>query len=107
MREIEKKMLRALSDGKTMRQANTEVDEHANIYLHGNHIATVDGIWVMVNVDALRKWPTMTTRSRLRALGVNLESVRGTLHIDKRSIYSLPGTVTIVTTQEWRDYVRS
>lgn len=42
------------------------------VYLHGNHIADVPvGGPVVVNIETLRRWPTSTTVSRLRALGVD------------------------------------
>ena len=78
MRKIEKQMNAAVANKKDFSFANTsvryapEVNSSA-IYLHGHHIATVvhyDG-GVVPNIDTFRDWPTSTTRSRLRALGVN------------------------------------
>lgn len=62
----------------------------SDVFLHGNHIATVyqDTGEIKVNLYTLRKWPSMTTRSRLRALGADLVSIKGVLHLNGKSIYS-------------------
>lgn len=76
MRKIEAQMNRAIRDGRNWASANTQVvigfQDSATVYLHGHHIATVtpDGE-VVPNRETFRDWPTATTRSRLRALGVN------------------------------------
>jgi hypothetical protein len=75
MRVIEKKMLNAIEQGRNFTLDNTHVKIDANtahVFLHGNHIASVTNGNVMVNVDTLRRYPTVTTKSRLRALGVNV-----------------------------------
>ena len=89
MRKIEKQMIeaiRSLENGDIWKSGNTEVviiDGAANIYLHGHHIATASrstwgkfNTWdrltnVEANEDTFRAWPTATTRSRLRALGID------------------------------------
>ena len=79
MRKIEKFMLAAIEHHVPWSMSNTQVTIDANVahvFLHGNHIASVlngnlDGP-VMVNIDTLRAYPTPTTKSRLRALGVNV-----------------------------------
>ena len=53
----------------------------ALVYLHGNHIATVTQGSVRVNIDTLRKYPTVTTKSRLRALGVNVCTKKGITYL--------------------------
>ena len=78
MRKIEEQMNAAVANKDDFSFANTsvryapEVNSSA-IYLHGHHIATfvhtTDSI--VPNADTFRDWPTSTTRSRLRALGVN------------------------------------
>lgn len=102
MRKIEKLMLQAIEARKQWHNANTAVwyvssSESGNphggrseIYLHGNHIADY---WhnsgeLDVDMRTLRNWPSMTTRSRLRALGAKLVSIKGTLHLDGKSIYA-------------------
>ena len=102
MRKIEKEMIMACVAMRTMRnnkgeytwtKDNTSVTNDYNgiikVFLHGNHIASfVDGM-LSVNLDTLRKWPSMTTRSRLRALGADLVSIKGKLHLDGKSIYAI------------------
>lgn len=79
MRKIEKQMLEAITARKDWTLNNTGVfivdvgnphGPRAEIYLHGNHIADY---WY--NDDALHvddrtfaRWPSVTTKSRLRAL---------------------------------------
>lgn len=97
MRKIEKEMIQAATtinrqeSSVSWSKDNTSVSGRkglVNIYLHGNHIAAfIDGM-LQVNLDTLRRWPSMTTRSRLRALGANLVSIKGTLHLDGKSIYA-------------------
>lgn len=89
MRQIEKEMLRAINERKTKTLGNTFVrfDEHWNlsaVFLHGNHIADIwHGIdLIRPNYDTLADWPTPTTKSRLRALGVNVTQSRGVIAID-------------------------
>ena len=76
MRVIEKKMIDAIEQGRNFTLANTHVKIDANtahVFLHGNHIASVvQNGKVMVNLDTLRAYPTPTTKSRLRALGVDV-----------------------------------
>ena len=76
MREIEREMTTAVFLRRNWRNANTEVKvdgDAALIYLHGHHIATVNYFGnIEVNRDTLRRFPTNTTKSRLRALGVDV-----------------------------------
>jgi hypothetical protein len=83
MRKIEKEMYSAIVNGYNWSKGNTKVmtdsdtTGSAYVYLHGNHIATVRFCMGMmtdveVNKETLAKWPTPTTKSRLRALGVNV-----------------------------------
>ena len=76
MRKIEKQMIEAIRSGDNWKSANTEVvitDDTANVYLHGHHIATVCSAidCTLPNRQTFREWPTATTRSRLRALGID------------------------------------
>lgn len=98
MRKIEREMNQAVrafqnvQNWETLRWSkdNTKVvrqpDGFIDVYLHGNHIAQI-GNYLLVNINTLRRWPSRTTRSRLRALGANLVSIKGTLHLDGRSIW--------------------
>ena len=76
MRKIEREMTTAVFLRRNWRNANTEVKidgDTALIYLHGHHIATVNYFGsIEANVDTLRRFPTNTTKSRLRALGVDV-----------------------------------
>lgn len=76
MRKIESDMLKAINTGNRFANGNTRVvitDTCAEVYLHDNHIATVSrGGTVDVNTNTLLKYPTRTTLSRLRALGVDV-----------------------------------
>ena len=70
MRKIESLMCQAVSNNQDWRLANTEVQYDAttgnsNVYLHGNHIATVTED-TMVIFDG--GWQSNTTKSRLNAL---------------------------------------
>ena len=87
MRKIEKAMCLAIGQKKSWKNANTEVvyqpevstteqssPDYAQVFLHGNHIGTyVYSLNVFnVNMMTLIKWPTRTTKSRLRALGATV-----------------------------------
>jgi hypothetical protein len=87
MRKIEKQMLAAIEAKKTWKLDNTsvvyecELDtttharmEQAKVFLYGNHIATYlyrEGK-AEANAMTLYHWPTPTTKSRLRALGISV-----------------------------------
>jgi hypothetical protein len=70
MRKIEQAMLSAINNKVDWRSSNTEVvrnfNSHSNVYLHGNHIATVkdNGDVSISNAG----WRTVTTKSRLNAI---------------------------------------
>ena len=104
MRVIEKEMNRAIAQGKHWAKDNTQVvidtvlgeapEEDfrvANVYLHGHEIATVFDMgtptqWYSVNRNTLRAWPTRTTMSRLRALGVDVCTRKGVVHLDGKPL---------------------
>lgn len=90
MRVIEKKMLDAIEQGRDFTLANTHVKIDANtahVFLHGNHIASVvNGDTAIVNLDTLAKYPTNTTKSRLRALGVNVSTKQGITYLNGEEI---------------------
>ena len=85
MRLVEKKMLSALYGGRNYKNGNTEVRDD-KVYLHGNHIATKIGYDVFPNIATLTNWPTATTQSRLRALGINVRQRNGNVYIDNKLI---------------------
>lgn len=79
MRKIEQQMLEAIKAKKTWSLNNTAViyDKVCNesyVFLHGNQLG-----WFNYDKDAFEmwrptyeRWPTRTTKSRLRALGVRI-----------------------------------
>ena len=98
MRVIEKQMLAAINSGRDWSKDNTRVvveadyrSYFADVYLHGHHIAEVFCAMgcddhVHVNRDTLREWPTRTTMSRLRALGVDVYTRKGNVILDNEII---------------------
>lgn len=97
MRLIEKEMNRAVDNGLDWHKDNTEVItvkgfnvQLSGVYLHGNHIANVSvgpfGHKVTPNCDTLRDYPTRTTMSRLRALGVDVCTRKGVVHLDGKPL---------------------
>lgn len=88
MRKTEERMLNALRESKSVSLANTYVSvngEEKAIYLHNNKIAlfTCGKLYV-----SLCGWNTTTTRSRLRALGVNITTKQGVPYIGGKSVSS-------------------
>lgn len=103
MRKIETKMINAIKAGKDMTSGNTEVrvmwanspyaggtaTHCCHVMLHGNNIATVyvftigDNVtlFAVPNLLTLNQWPTPTTKSRLRALGVAVHTKRGDTYV--------------------------
>lgn len=75
MRKIEEQMVDAVNNQRDWRSGNTRVEQingNVRVYLHENHIASFPKNGrAVVNTDTLRRWPTRTTKSRLRALGFN------------------------------------
>jgi 2-oxoglutarate dehydrogenase complex dehydrogenase (E1) component-like enzyme len=88
MRLIEKEMLSAINNGRNWSKANTRVSvntvdgtTYTKVYLH-DHLIACTGMWkgslaVETCKDTLREWPTRTTMSRLRALGVAVCTRKG------------------------------
>lgn len=87
MKKIEKKMCEAVKAHKNWHNGNTEVyvensvngGKNVFVYLHGNRIyeryVNLDGTFV--EYFSLAGWDTVTTRSRLRALGIGVRHVNG------------------------------
>jgi hypothetical protein len=92
MRKIENEMIKAIHSQKRWSMANTIVspidDANVAVYLHGHEIAIVNTYngFTMTNVDTLRRYPTNTTKSRLRALGVNVATRKGITYLDNVAI---------------------
>lgn len=90
MRKIEQAMLRAIDDQRNWKCGNTEVRVKSSyathVYLHGNHIAEIYGGKAYANTDTLSRWPTPTTKSRLRALGFNVYTKNFTTYLDDKEV---------------------
>lgn len=72
MRKIEREILAALHAGRAWQNGNTRVTADGHVYLHENLIATWCNGELDVNHTTLARWPTVTTMSRLRALGADV-----------------------------------
>ena len=86
MRKIEQQMIAALRAGRAWQSGNTSVTApdrtgRASVYLHGNHIASVREGQAVPNLGTLARWPTTTTKSRLRALGVPITQRKGRIYV--------------------------
>ena len=82
MRKLENEMLAALRAGRDWQSGNTSVTAPDNtgraaVYLHGNHLADWRNGRAEPNLSTLARWPTVTTKSRLRALGVDIYQQKG------------------------------
>jgi hypothetical protein len=92
MRKIEKQMNDAIYTQKRWSLQNTIVspidDTNVAVYLHGHEIAIVNTYngFTMTNIDTLRRYPTNTTKSRLRALGVNVATRKGITYLNDVAI---------------------
>jgi hypothetical protein len=92
MRKIEQLMNDAIYTQKRWSLQNTIVspidDTNVAVYLHGHEIAIVNthNGFVMTNIDTLRRYPTNTTKSRLRALGANVATRKGVTYLDGKVI---------------------
>jgi hypothetical protein len=89
MRLIEQQMNIALINKTTWSKDNTEVtyyasDNISSVGLHGHHIAFYDHSrgTLVPNLSTLAAWPTVTTKSRLRALGVNVYTRKGITYLN-------------------------
>ena len=86
MRIIEKEMLAAIANKEDWKKDNTEVNfivsgaySYSSVFLHNNLIAVFNHASRVVDVeeDTLERFPTNTTMSRLRALGVDVKRKGG------------------------------
>ena len=93
MRKIEKFMLAAIEHHVPWSMNNTQVSidfNTAHVFLHGNHIASVvQNGKVMVNKDTLRLFPTSTTKSRLRDLGVDVYTKQGVTYLNGKEVQTI------------------
>ena len=96
MRKIEKLMIQAIHTKQSKSLGNTtvtyecELNEpmQSKIYLYGHHIATYthDNDTITANPMTLARYPTSTTKSRLRALGVNVYTKNFTTYLNDNAI---------------------
>lgn len=73
MRKIEQQLNEAIQARKPFKLDNTRLEWAqglGRVYLHGHHIATIDNGRAVPIPATFSAWPTRTTASRLRALGV-------------------------------------
>ena len=88
MRKIEEQMLEAVNSNENWSLANTTVvydveDDASKVYLHGHLIAVVDDFGIARACEStLIAWPTRTTMSRLRALGVDVCTRKGDVYLN-------------------------
>ena len=94
MRLIEQQMWEAISNKGTLNLINwskdntrveaTTLGSKAYVYLHDHHIATYhyDDNTVIPNLETLAAYPTNTTKSRLRALGVDVYTRKGVTYVN-------------------------
>ena len=101
MRKIEKMMIKAVNSKKGFTLDNTTVEylpaldtpthariEYSKIFLHGHHIASYDyarGEYTP-NLMTLAAWPSRTTKSRLRALGLNVSTRKGVTYYNDKAV---------------------
>ena len=90
MRKIEKLMIEAINNKTNWKLDNTEVSViplGIEVRLHGNLLATVsDSGQILPNIYILKSWPSLTTKSRLRALGVNVYTKKGVTYLNGRAV---------------------
>ena len=95
MRLIEQQMNEAImskshewSKDNTMVMYHPQTDE-SFVYLHGHHIATYSHFHpkTIPDLETLAQWPTVTTKSRLRALGVNVYTRKGITYVNDKEVF--------------------
>ena len=86
MRKIEEQMVQAIADREPLISGNTEVTEYEGgsqgVYLHGHLIASIVDRQAHAYIPTIRRWPTRTTKSRLRALGVDVYTLKGNTFVN-------------------------
>ena len=91
MRKIEQDMWNAINGMYDTDLGNTSVTHtgnQADVHLHGYHIAAINTTTgeLVVNTTTLAKWPTNTTKSRLRALGADVGTKKGITYLDGEEV---------------------
>jgi len=87
MRKIELEMLQAINLKNNWSKDNTQVifdNGTSKVYLHGHHIANINHLTGCkeANKETLKDWPTNTTKSRLRSLGLNVSTKKGVTYLN-------------------------
>ena len=74
MRKIERQMMDALHTRRPFKSGNTEVTREGTVYLHGNRIAYRGETFrcMVLDTDTVKRWNTVTTRSRCNAMGFSV-----------------------------------
>lgn len=94
MRKIEQQMLRAIAERRNWKRSYTRVNivnNWAEVFLFGNKIAQINldsGVIYATHCG----WPTVTTKSRLRALGLLLHQKNKTLYVEAPNGVLVPWT---------------
>ena len=113
MRKIEEDMLRAVKERRSWSLHNTNTVPCigcVRVYLFNHEIAKVmDDGEVFVNMDTLREWPTATTLSRLRALGVDVCKKADGVYVDsvrpsQWAVDEVPKPKTMEHSSDWLRY---
>ena len=89
MRKIEQQLNNAIKARKGFKLANTRLewaDGLGRVFLHGHHIATIDDGRAVPIPATFSAWPTRTTASRLRALGIGATIRKGEPCIDGQPV---------------------
>lgn len=81
MRKVEQQLLDAIKKGEYFNKGNTEyLPELGSVSLHGNCIALLNySSGEFEATPCAHNWPTRTTCSRLRALGISARIKNGCL----------------------------
>tara|TARA_B110000285_G_scaffold145012_1_gene161947 strand:- start:109 stop:393 length:285 start_codon:yes stop_codon:yes gene_type:complete len=93
MRLIEEQMNQAINSKSNWSKDNTEVIYFANsdvsmVFLHGHKIAVFDHYndEIIADINTLSSWPTRTTKSRLRSLGIDIYTRKGITYLNGREV---------------------
>jgi hypothetical protein len=79
-------MLEALKNKENWQLSNTVVRD-GYVYLHGNELGHINELQIFeVNTTTLISWPTRTTISRLRSLGVPVCLKKGAVYLGGRKL---------------------
>ena len=93
MRLIESQMNQAINAKSNWSKDNTEVIYFANsdvsmVFLHGHKIAVFDHYndEIIADINTLSSWPTRTTKSRLRSLGIDVYTRKSITYVNGKEV---------------------